>query len=257
MCKRISAFSGRYLTFAGLIFGLTVLVVNAPAAILPALARSTGVEFYVDDARGTLWRGELKGVRSKGVKIGDIEFRTHPADLLRGRITADLVSRNGALAGAGRAVVLANGLLKLEHAHFVFNLDAANEYLILGEPLSGKVEADIKELAIAGSGCIRADAKLWTDVLARPARRFDGEAVDLFGGGACAGKDLVVALSGASSDGAVKLTLRVTPQLTYTLLAQAAPARTDIANALHYLGFQRSEGEMSMATSGIIRTVGS
>ena len=257
MRVRQSALSRDLLVSVGVFFVLIAIVANAPAALVAPLARRCGAEFYVDQATGTLWKGELKGVRAKGVMIGDVAFTTHPAALLRGRLSLDLVSRRGALDGRASASFLANGEFRLSDARLVFDLAAADEYLILGEPMTGKVRAEVSELTFSPRGCVHADARLWTDVLAEPARRHDGEALDLSGGGACAGKDLVVALSGRSGDGAVRLTLRVTPRLSYTLLAEAAPARLEIADTLQLLGFQRSEGEMSMATSGIIRTVGS
>lgn len=233
------------------------VIAGAPASLAPALARKAGVDIFVDRAEGTLWKGELQGVYAKGVRLGDIAFETRPAALARGRLAFDITVRNGALAGQGRASLAPNGEFSMKGARLLFDLSAANRYAILGQPMSGAVRADIEEVVVAPEGCIRADATLWTDVLAAPAKRFNAEALPLAGDGACDGRDLVVSLAGRSGDGAVAMTLRITPELSYTLSAEASPARTDVADALQFLGFERNEGAMSIATSGVIGAVGS
>lgn len=249
--------SNKLLALLGAVTASCAVIIGAPASLIPAMARKAGVDISVDRTQGTLWRGELVGVYTKGVRLGDISYTTRPGALMKGRLAIDIDSRNGALVGKGRTEIAPTGEFSMENARFLFDLSAANRYAILGQPMSGAVRADIDELSISPEGCDRAKASLWTDVLSAPAKRFNARALPLAGEGACDGRDLVVTLAGESEDGAVAMKLRITPALSYTLSAEASPSRQDIAEALQYLGFQRMDGSMSIATSGVIRTVGS
>jgi hypothetical protein len=203
-----------------------------------------------------LWRGELKGVSMRGARLGDVAFRTEALHVLTGRFAAEIEARDGALTGKGH-LSLGPGGVSIRHAKFVFDLAAANRYAILGSPLSGAVRTEIEHLAWSRKGCFRGGGKLWTDVLVAPAKRFQTKAFDLAGEGACVDGDLVVALSGKGEEGAVSLSLKVSSDFTYVMTAEAQPARTEVAEALQIIGFQRSNGVLTIGTTGAITTLGS
>lgn len=259
MMKR-AASTGISVRTLSAVFGaaaLVAIVASAPASILPAIMRSANSTLSVEKATGTLWRGKLKGVSAQGVRLGDVAFTTNPLALLSGRIAADIVIADGALNGKGKVAVSPGGRLVVNEATFTFSLNAANRFALLGTPLAGDVRADIGRLVVSRKGCVSGSAQLWTDVLVAPAKRFASEAFDLAGEGACKGGNFVVALSGQGGEGAVSLTLSVSPALTYVLSAEAQPARREVADALQVLGFERSNGVLTIGATGAIRSVGS
>lgn len=234
-----------------------MIAASAPASIIAGLVRHANSTVFVEKASGSLWRGRLRGVSAQGVRIGDVSFRTHPFSLFAMRLAADVSVSEGALVGKGEIAIAPDGRLTLSGSKFVFSLDAANRYAILGTPLSGTVRADIDRLSISKKGCVGGSARFWTDVLVAPAKRFDSEAFDLAGEGQCVRGNFVVALSGQGGEGAVSLSLSVSPTLSYVLSAEAQPSRPEVADALQVLGFERTNGVLTMGASGIIRSVGS
>lgn len=249
--------SVRTLSFIFAIAAAVMIASSAPASILANLVRRANSTVFVEEASGSLWRGHLKGVSAQGVRIGDVAFKTHPLSLLMGRLAADVSVSDGALAGKGEIAIAPDGRLTVSGAKFVFSLDAANRYAILGTPLSGAVRAEIDRLSISKKGCVGGSARLWTDVLIAPAKRFQSEAFDLSGEGQCVGGNFVVALSGQGGEGAVSLSLSVSPTLSYVLSAEAQPSRREVADALQILGFERTNGVLTIGATGIIRSVGS
>jgi len=232
-------------------------VAAAPASFIAAFALSKSADVSIERATGTIWEGALEGVRAKGVLLGDISYATNPLALLTGRLAGDLTAGGGALAGRAKASVGADGSAIIEDAQILFELDAATRFAFLGAPLDGTVRADIDRLVLSPRGCIASAAKIRTDVLAAPAKRFAAEAFDLSGEAACSGRDLLVALSGKGGEGAVTLSIRISPSLAYTLIAEAQPARTEVAEALQVLGFQRVNGALTIGARGVINSVGS
>ncbi len=211
----------------------------------------------IERATGTIWNGALEGVRAEGVLLGDLSFKTNPLALLMGRLDIDVSAGGGALTGKGHVSVGVDGRATIENAQLLFELDAATRFSFLGAPLEGSVRADINRLVVTRQGCIASAAKIRTDVLAAPAKRFAAEAFDLSGESQCSGRDYLVSLSGNGGEGAVTLSIRISPNLAYTLIAEAQPARTEVAEALQFLGFQRTNGALTIAATGVIHSVGS
>lgn len=229
----------------------------APASFIAAFAIPKSAGVSVDRATGTIWRGAIEGVRAQGILLGDISYRTNPLALLGGRLAADLNAGGGALSGRGKASVSIDGRTVVEDARLLFELNAATRFAFLGAPLAGTVRADIDRLVVSRQGCLESAATIKTDVLSAPAKRFAAEAFDLSGDGHCSGRDFLASLVGRGGDGAVTLTIRISPDLAYTLIAEAQPARTEVAEALQFLGFERANGVLTIGTRGVIRSVGS
>lgn len=234
-----------------------MIAASAPASIIAAAARRVNADLSIAETRGTVWKGALAGVSAEGVVLGDIAYTTNVFSLLSGSLAADIRVNGGALNGNAKAALTPFGRLSVWDATFTFSLSAANRYALLGTPLQGTVRADVDHIAISKAGCATGSARLWTDVLVAPAKRFDSEAFDLAGEGVCEDGTFVVTLSGQGGEGAVSLSLRITPQLTYMLTAEAQPARREVADALQVLGFERANGVLTMGATGAIKTVGS
>lgn len=89
---------------------LALLLAWAPASLLAwALPRHTQQAVWLDQAQGTVWRGEAAGVRVKSaagpdLELGRLDWRMKPFDLFTGRLGYRLQ-----LAGAG---IEATGVLR-------------------------------------------------------------------------------------------------------------------------------------------------
>lgn len=247
--------SARFLAIIVAGSAVAYCVAAAPAAFIRAVAVPPGMGLSIERATGTIWKGTLEAARAEDVLLGDIAFRTDPLALLSGRLAADLSIGDGALAGNGKASLGLDGRLVVENAKLLFELDAATRYAFLGAPLQGMVRVTADRLIVSREGCIDGRAKFSTNVLAAPAKRFAAESFDLSGEGACSGKDFLIALSGKGGEGAVTLSIRVGPDLAYTLIAEAQPARAEVAEALQYLGFQRTNGALTIGATGVIHSV--
>ncbi|MEX0645202.1 MAG: type II secretion system protein N [Parvularculaceae bacterium] len=247
--------SARVLAILAAAAAAVYCVVAAPASFVAALVIPTGAGVSIERTTGTIWNGAIEGVRAEGVLLGDISYATNAFALLTGRLAASLDASGGALAGDGKASIGVDGKAVVEEAQFIFELDAAARFAFLGAPLNGTVRADIDRLVVSRMGCLESEMTIRTDVLAAPAKRFAAEAFDLAGDAACNGRNFVVSLAGEGGEGAVTLSLSISPNLAYTLIAEAQPARTEVAEALQFLGFELTNGALTIGTTGVIHSV--
>jgi hypothetical protein len=232
-------------------------VAIAPASLLPAVAGFSRAGLRYEEARGSIWRGVLTGVEGGGYRLGDVEFELAPLSLLAGGAAVGLRMSGGAIEGDGKLRLSAFGGGEIRNARFLFDLGAAERYSIFGQRLEGLARADIVRLVFSKKGCVEAQARLYTNALAAPARRLGRNPLDLAGAGRCEAGDLVVALSGENEEGAVSLTIRLSPAMTYTVSAGVETASEDVAAALEAFGFERRGGELTIGANGTIGSPGS
>lgn len=232
-------------------------VASAPASLLPAISGFSRMGVAYEEARGRFWSGALSGVEIFGIELGDVEYEVAPLSLLRGRISLKFRLSGGSLVGAGRARLSPFGRIGVRDARLQFDLGARDRHVFLGEPLKGNIRADVKKMVFTDAGCIEADARLTTTVLAAQTKHLESRAVDLRGGGHCDGRDLAVSLVGDGDDGAISVSLRLTPSMTYSLSASVTPSRPELSTALQAIGFAKRDGELTFGTEGTIRAHGS
>jgi hypothetical protein len=228
----------------------------APASFLPALAgfESNGISY--EGVSGTLWKGELKNVSSSGVALGDMNYSLSLYSVLRFAPKVDVAMQGGAIRGEGVFNTRPGGF-RVRNAKFDIDLARFARQGILGEPVAGIAQVDVKEILVTGRGCKKAEASVWTDVLDAPVKRFQGEAIPMSGGVACDDADLLLTLSGESADGSAEFIVRVKPDRTYELTATARPAEDDVASALMVFGFERQDGALTFGAAGVLKGVGS
>lgn len=252
-----SGLSSRSLLLFGAFAATFAAITSAPASLLPALAGfdKTGVRY--EQARGSLWSGTLTNVETRGVRLGEAAYQLAPLSLLTGAADLRFRLQGGDLAGSGRARFGFLGEATLSEAKLIFDLGAARRYGLMGEPLTGMLRAEVVEIALTRDGCVSAQARFMTDVLAGPASKLGARGFDLAGAGSCEGGDFIADLWGDGDDGAVSLRIRVRPDMTYAFEASAAPAREEVEMALRALGFEEKDGELTIGAEGTIRSIGS
>lgn len=228
------------------------VVATAPASLIPALAGFSRAGLRYEEARGSVWNGTLRGVDAMGLRLGDVEYEIAPFSLFAGHAGGVFFMSGGALEGDGRARIGPFGGVEISNARLLFDLGAATRYAFLGEPLAGSLRADVVRLVLSKKGCVESQARLLTDVLAAPARRLKARAFDLAGSGSCDNGDFLVELSGKGEEGAVAVSIRISPSMAYWLAATVVPVREDVAAALQTLGFRNKDGELTIGAEGVI-----
>lgn len=252
-----SGISARQLVLIAAFVAFFEAVAIAPASLLPTIGGFSRSGVGYEKARGSIWRGVLSGTRIDGYNLGEIEFELHPLSLFAGAAAVGFRMSGGAIEGSGALRLSAFGGGEIRNARLVFDLGAAQRFSFLGQPLEGRARADISRLVFSNVGCVEAEADLFTDALAAPARRLGRRPLDLSGPGRCEAGDVVVALRGENEDATVTLTVRVSPARTYSLTAEVDPAGDDVSAALAALGFERRNGELTISTNGTIGSSGS
>lgn len=233
---------------AALVFAI-VLLVRLPAAwVLPVLHR----ELTCAASAGSIWDGECRGAKVRGVALDELRWHIHPLRLLHGRLAARLSATRGAATASGEVSVGWNGALRARALRARVPLQSAL-LPIVPSYLSGRLEAHVAYLEIARDGAIE---RLQGEITVRhlidssgaytplgsfaarfPARRAEpvGELRDLGG---------PLWLRG---------TLRLTGEPGYRLRARVS-ARPDAApslvQALQYLGAADAEGRRPFALAG-------
>lgn len=241
----------------GVLAFLAALIALAPASILMRMAAAKLPAFSSTGAAGTVWRGALRDVSANGVYYGDIAYRVDPLSLLSAFPKIRLSARGGAVDGAGVIRVGLHGRVVVADAELAADLAPFAQRGIMGEPVSGAARLTIAALDLSPRGCRRAMGEVWTDVLSGPARRFDGAGFDMRGDIACDGDDFVAALAGAGEEGAAQLSLRVRPDLTYVIDAEARPVQDQVAVALRFFGFEDQGGALVYGSAGVLTGAGS
>ena len=233
------------------------LVAAAPASIVPALINLDHRQVAYSSVEGSVWDGEIRNLTVSGVAIGDVTYRFSPVSLLSLAPRIDVAVRDGAVRGKGVMRVGFGPRVELADTAVDIDLAPFARRGIMGAPVEGMAQVSVSRLVLTRAGCQEAEARLWTDVLDAPVRRFRGADFPMAGAARCSGDDLVAVLSGDNADGSVELELRVRPDLSYELAATARLEEEELASALKVFGFEDSNGALVYGSAGVLRGVGS
>ena len=246
-----------FLIALGAVAFFACLVAAAPASIIPVLIGLDHRRVAYSGVEGSVWGGEIRNLTVSGVAMGNISYRLSPVSLLTLAPRIEIAARDGAVRGKG--VLRAGFGPRVELADTAVDVDLAPfaQRGIMGAPVEGTAQVSVTRLVLTRAGCREAEARLWTDVLDAPVRRFRGADFPMAGVARCSGDDLVAALAGDNADGSVELELRVRPDLSYELAATARLEEEELASALKVFGFEDSNGALVYGSAGVLRGVGS
>lgn len=259
MSKRAPSRAGlRALIIAGVIAFTVTALVSAPASLLTPALNAGGDRVAFQEIDGTIWNGEVRGLTTGEVYLGDVAFRLRPVALLTGAVSADVTARDGAAIGAGRVNAnLFAQRVSVQNASFAFDLTSVRRYSLFGIPYQGRIEARDVGLDWSRKGCSRATGEIWTDVLDASAKTLVGEALLLAGPAACEDGRIMVALKGGNRAGDADIMIAIDPAMTYRVVASVDLGRADLENNLRRLGFEDGDGVLVYDAVGALKGAGS
>lgn len=220
-------------------------VANAPASLVAA--RQGAVAF--DRAEGTIWRGEVHGLRLAGYQAETATWRIAFLDVVRGRMIAPVELSEGTIEG--RVVWLGNIQGDRRIAANPLRLDG----LHLGQmTLPGETVFQDVDILFERGVCVRTQGRIESTVLQRGGQDLGWEGPVLTGGPRCEGDDAVIELAGANSVGErvnARFLLKGDGAGAWRLSVQTTRAET-IA-ALSAAGFSAGAGDGALGFGGEMR----
>lgn len=189
-------------------FALTALLFF-PLRFAWAATDSAGA-LQAQDARGTVWSGELTSVTWRGIPLGDLNIASSVLER-PGDIMVSVRSDTGPLKTA--TLPLSSRGSAIENATAEMALAA----VLPGAPAGARVTLSDGSISLDGERCVSANGKIATDAIpAQGVPAFDGRLE-------CRDGSLLV--TAASIDGAHQITIRM------SLNAEAQPAVTEASPA--------------------------
>ncbi len=230
----------------------------APATIAAGFIDFERQRIAYHNIQGTIWRGSIERVSAAGIPLGDMEYRLSALSLLRLAPQITLSAQEGAVLGRGRFSLSAGGRVTVSDLNARIDLNASAPRGVLGQPAQGVAEIAIDRFDFSlKKGCQAAEGTIWTDVLNAPSKRYDLPALPLSGGVRCEGSAVVITMAGANERSSAEMSVRVLPNLTYEVTAEARASEPGIASALRLYGFEDDDGALTYGAAGVFKGAGS
>lgn len=231
------------LLFVGVL--VLTLVVRFPLSL--ALAWS-GAPITAERVTGTIWNGQLTGVRAQGYDIGRVDIAARPLALLTGRFGADLAV-SGPLVTGTASLAAGTSRVAVDEADLRVDISPLGLRDAFEAPMAGQVELAARDLVLTPEGCRQGIARVETDTLVRSAKRYGGEGFVLAGDGKCEDGIFLLPLSGEGPEGAAEVTIRLS-RSGYQTELMIEPTDPDLAAALSAYGFQQQGTRYSLIQRG-------
>lgn len=236
------------LLFVGVLVGTLVSAAPLPPLLQLAGLQSRGLAY--DRAAGSVWRGEVAGLRIGTERLGDVRLALEPAALARGQIRTRFEAA-GALRGYGAAAYAPGRGWLLEDSVFVVRMTDLGAVHPELDDRGGEFRVDLAEAAVDASGrCLAARGEARTDVLTHSAAdgalgAWRGPALE--GAIDCEDGDLVMRLAGADANARVAVEARIDLRTGSTVLATVETEDPSVRLALAALGFAEQDGAYAYA----------
>ncbi|HEX7855981.1 MAG TPA: type II secretion system protein N [Sphingobium sp.] len=220
---------------------LLALVAAMPLRILFVLAGAEKFEIAARSIGGPVWWGVAEDLQAGPVRIGTVDVKLSPLQLLLGRARFDISRKKGLpddIKGALTAGIATQGL------------DDMTGTLPMGGALAplpiSAVEMQGVSIAFNGSRCVRAEGRVRALLSAgMPGLNLSN---GLSGELRCDGADLVIPL--VSQSGSERLDLRLSGKGRYEGAMTVTSSDPVIAGGLGTLGFQAVGGNQLLRISG-------
>lgn len=244
------------LLLVGLGLYLLFLLFTLPATVLTAQLARHGVTSL--STSGSVWRGQVNGLRVGMLNMGNAEWNIQLLSLLAGKLAADVKLTQAAGFAQGRVGVGLTGNVTLSNVSATLPLQSIVGSGGLPGGWTGTAQARFSEIVLKNAWPVTAQGTLDVVELTGPARQPNNLGayrltfpVDGAGADALLGK--LESLDDAAID--VVGTLKLTPDRSYlldTLVAARGNAPANIVQGMQYLGSPDAQGRRPFSVSGTL-----
>lgn len=217
---------------------LAALPLTAPLAV--GLAASGGTALSFAEARGSLWKGEVRGAAIGPLTLGDLGVGLDPLALLTGKTRVSVRASGGDVKGTGR-IVLNRRSPGVER----FTGSLALTALGLSGSLTGDINARALTAAFKDGACVAAEGEI-----AAVVHGLGAAPVALRGRPVCQGAALSLPLAGAVDGMALDLTTRLRADGRYSVEVTVRTTDPAFGAILAAEGFTSVPGGFSRTSEG-------
>jgi hypothetical protein len=147
----------RVLGFSGVVALLIFLITGVPASVVPSLTAGAGLT--VTSTSGSVWSGQARGVRLRGVSLGRANWQLKPLSLLLGRIAVEFDLAGGQGFAHGRIARSILGQLTVDDLQATYPLSAFQS-LVGFEGASGQLSIDAPRIVVTNDWPSDLDARI-------------------------------------------------------------------------------------------------
>lgn len=219
-----------------------VLVASMPLSFVLKRSGVSATGLNWSGAAGTVFSGEMSGVRFGAQPIGDVSLKLQPGEFVKGRVSykvnwSGLASTGETIVGVGADTVLVSGL----------NASFAVEHLVglAGDIRRSGGSATVSNASITfrEQACRSAAGTVSTDTVARALTTYGISGGILTGSMACDGPMLQLPVSGETGTGdRIEALLRVGFAEPSSAEARITTEAAEVGNLLVLQGFEPSNG---------------
>ncbi|MEM7767984.1 MAG: type II secretion system protein N [Pseudomonadota bacterium] len=245
--------------FAAMVF-VIALVWTAPLSVVvdeAGLARR-GISF--ERAQGTIWSGDLLGVRIGNQPVGQVSLELKPGAMLAGRLGYDMDVRGPAGQGRGDVAMPLGGGVTIRNMVADINLQAIERLEPRLRQVPATVSLTLPELVTdRAMGCRRVDGRLRTDLLEKLGTSLNWAGPAMAGVISCDGDGRYqLALANVGGEDEIALDAVASPQTaSYTAEARVRTTNRRVADTLLLLKFQRDGDQFIYSrANGVVRSMG-
>jgi hypothetical protein len=230
----------------GIVVFLVAVLLRLPASLV---TERLPENVAVAQSSGTLWRGELRGLRVDGQSLGTLRYRLHLLALFSGKAAADVTIDGPGLSGSG-FVAAGDEAVELRGFEGTAALGTLGLTDFFDAPLKGSASFDVERLRFGRDGCERAELTAVTDALQQSLGGIAGGDLVLRGTGQCEGETLVLPMQARGEQGEVDVRLAIGPDGQWRSGMDVRPQDPRLGGVLEQSGFERTEAGWSVVRAG-------
>ncbi len=231
------------------VFVVALVVFAAARAPAAFFAPQRPGAFTYDGVQGTIWNAQFNNVLLAGYPVRVVSWRLSLADLLQGKLAADVSLVDGAIQGDVRLLANWRGDRRI----LAPRLDIEGASLSPGLTLAGATQVRDLDIVFLNGKCSEASGALNSDVLTSNAQVLGWAGPPLTGAAGCRGDDGIVALVGERDGESARAEIAFRGNGDAEWRVDVATATQTVEAALIGAGFARDPGQAALAAKGTMR----
>lgn len=235
----------RWLIYGALVFVIALIatIVSLPTSFVMEQVRKQDSRIGYSVASGTIWNGEVRGLRVSSQPVGDLTLKADWMSLFTGGLASELSVFGDGIAGRGKLKLGLTGTVRISD----LRVSGSTSDLVSIRPeireLNGQFTFDAQDIRLGNGECRSASGTVWTDILTRMESQWRWAGPELAGPLTCQNGQFVLQLAGTNSVGeSVSASLEFGLDAHGQFQAIIENGRQRTQNALSMLGFVERDG---------------